>query len=116
LTISQEERLLLEKASDYQILVSTAGWRRLLDFLASYSDQRLAAIRLNTSSDPAIKASLSDRWVISEKLITDIQNEVLGAIEDKNQFISEVLKQNNTSLEEFLKGGTNEQQSDDINT
>ena len=90
LNATPEEREMLERGADYGDLVVSPGWKRLLDYLALYEDMALADLRKSLSSDPRVAHVLTERWRQRSECLQAIQNEVLGAIEARKQWLEDM--------------------------
>lgn len=71
-------------------MVEGPGWKRLIDFMAAYEDLALGDLRKNLSSDPHVAHTLTQRWRQRSQCLQAIQDEVLGAIALRTQWLEEM--------------------------
>ena len=83
--VLESESALVSKAADYEALCQTAAWTRLLDWLEARAEDRLVRLRASLSSDPLLIAQMVRDWRGAEQTLTDLQNEVLGTIEEARE-------------------------------
>lgn len=86
------DQALIDKANDYQGVVSDARWKRLLDHCAAFNDAILVQIRRCGPTDRETRNELALMWQISENYLLMIQNEVFGTLEQRAEYIRNMLK------------------------
>ena len=85
-------RELFTRAREYQQLQATPGFRRLLDFMGRAVDVQLAAVRASRSDDDHVNARLTLRWKAFEDMLALVQNEINGALEDRDNYLRDALR------------------------
>lgn len=86
------DQQLIDKANDYQAVVSDARWKRLIDNLAIYNDSILTQMRLCGTADREKFNELALMWKYCENYLTMIQNEVFGTLQQRADYIRNMLK------------------------
>lgn len=89
LEIDQE---LVDRANDFQQIVSDSRWKRLLDELARFNDAILGEIRCLPVHERDKTLELAIMWKHHENYLTLVQNIVLGTLEQRNQYVREILR------------------------
>lgn len=100
---------LIEKAGLYQGVVGDPKWKPLLDSLALINDSILAQIRLTPVWEREKITDLALTWKNYEQYLMLIQNEVFGTIEQRNEYIRQVLRDRlpEEKIEDLIRrGGT----------
>lgn len=71
---------IIEKGAAYRDLEQSDGYRKLLDFLESRSNQALIAMRESKFAEDRVRARLQDIWQLWEEMIVDVEKEVQRGI------------------------------------
>lgn len=104
LEIDQE---LVSKAAAFQQIAADPRWRPLLDELARFNDAILGQIRALPVGETEKVTELVVWWKHCENYLLLMQNILFGTIEQRNQYIRDVLKNRlpEERIEELLRGG-----------
>lgn len=93
IAIQPEESQLLSAASEYQDLVKQAGWKRLLKAVRAWEQAALNDLGSKLSSDPRLVQQWVLRWRERKALVQQLEQEVLGTIQSRNEWVREYLKE-----------------------
>lgn len=90
--LEDELARLLDKAGAYESLIQGTGWKYILDWLEARANIHLVRLRSTMSSDPGLITALARDWRQAEQILADLQNEVLGTIEQAKE-LTETLEE-----------------------
>lgn len=109
-TIEVDEKL-VQKAQAMQQIVADPKWKPLLDSLAKINDQVLAQLRATPLDQREKIMDLALMWRHYENYLGLIQNVAFGAIEQRNEYIREVLRDRlpEEKIEDLIRGGYGKQ-------
>jgi hypothetical protein len=92
--IPDQDAVDIEHGIRCQELVLTGEWKCALRYLAAKADLHLQAMRTASIAilTPDYAWRLLIAWREAEGNLLNLQNHVLGAIEDRNRYVKEILK------------------------
>ena len=99
--LPQEEEL-FRRAKDYEHLRDCRGWERILEYLNERSARALNYLRDCQSSDPLIVMALRRKWEVTEKLLRDIQYEVISSIASRDDYIKTLKEMHPNKLQDII--------------
>lgn len=103
LKLHPEEKEVLRKGRDYEQLLNSPGWKRMLDFVEELADGALARMRSSESSDQTVVLAARLAWKQREMVLHLMQTEALDGIEQRKELLEQISGQGFSVLDTDLE-------------